>query len=94
MPDTIHVPPMAPINKRIIMAGVQLAILLEISCSRFSHVSRMEKWPMSTLTAEATNNDTCEAPSNVALPKTATQHVMSTISTINGKKLRLFNRKS
>ena len=58
MPDTIHVPPMAPISNRMMMAGVQLLILLVISRSRSSHVSRFEKWPTSTLTAEATNNDT------------------------------------
>ena len=84
MPDTIHVPPMAPISNRIIIAGVQLAILLVISCSRFSHSNRLVKCPISTLTADAANSDTCDAPSNVALPNTATQHVMSTISTRNG----------
>jgi hypothetical protein len=58
MPDTIQVPPMAPINKRIMIAGVQLAILSVISFSRFSHSSRLEKWPINTLTADAANNDT------------------------------------
>jgi hypothetical protein len=43
MPETIHVPPMAPISKRIMMAGVQLAILSVTSFSRFSHFRRFEK---------------------------------------------------
>jgi hypothetical protein len=58
MPEIIHVPPMAPINKRIMMAGVQLAILLVISRSRFSHTNRFEKWPTNTLIAEATKSET------------------------------------
>jgi hypothetical protein len=66
------------------MAGVQLAILAVISFSKFSHSNRLEKCPIITLTAEATSNETWEAPSNVALPKTATQHVMSRINTRNG----------
>jgi hypothetical protein len=40
------------------MAGVQVAIFAVISCSSFSHVIRFEKWPTSTLTADATNSDT------------------------------------
>ena len=70
----------------MIMAGVQLAILAVISFSRFSHSKRFEKCPTTTLTAEAANKETCEAPSNVALPNTATQQVMSRISTRNGIK--------
>ena len=89
MPATIHVPPMAPISSRMMIAGTQLATFAAISFSRFSHSSLFEKCPTSTLTAEATRSDTCEAPSSVALPKTAMQHVTSTISTRNGIKLNI-----
>ena len=46
------------IYRRIIMAGVQLATLFVISCSSTSHFSRFEKWPISTLTADATSSET------------------------------------
>ena len=58
MPDTIHVPPMAPMSKRMMMAGVQLATLLVISCSRSFHVSFLVSSPIITDTAEATSSDT------------------------------------
>jgi hypothetical protein len=43
MPETIHVPPMAPMRRRMMMAGVQLAIFSENSRSRFSHSKRFAK---------------------------------------------------
>jgi hypothetical protein len=89
MPETIHVPLMTPMSRRMMMAGVQLATLLVISCSSLPHSNRLVSFPTNTETAEAANNDTWLAPSSVALPKTATQHVMSAISTRNGMKLIL-----
>ena len=43
MPDTIHVPPMAPINNKIMMAGAQLEIFALNSSSRFSQSSFFER---------------------------------------------------
>ena len=58
MPDTIHVPLMAPMSKRMMMAGVQLAIFLVISFSSCSHLNFLVNSPIITDTADATNSDT------------------------------------
>ena len=58
MPETIHVPPMAPMSSRMTMAEAQLATLLDISASSCSHLSRPCIFPISTLTAVASKSDT------------------------------------
>jgi hypothetical protein len=58
IPDTIHVPLMAPISRRMMIEGVQLATLFVISRSNVSHSSRFLIHPTRTQEAEAINKTT------------------------------------
>ena len=89
MPDTIQVPPRAPINKRIMIEGVQLATFDVMFFSRLSQDKRFVLQPISTQTPEAIINATWLAPSSVALPKTEMQHTRRAIRTIKGKKANI-----
>ena len=84
MPDTIHVPPMAPMSSKMTIEEVHAATFLVISLSRLSHFSRPWHHPTKTHTPEATNSDIWLAPSNVALPKTEIQQTRSAMSTKKG----------
>ena len=71
-------------SNRIMMLGIQLAILAVISCSRASHLTRPIRKPTKTHIADAISSDTCVAPSKASVPNTDTQVAISAISATKG----------
>ena len=84
IPLAIHVPAMAPMSSRMIIAGVALRIFVTIASSSVCHFVRYRPMAMSVQMAEAVRSDNWLPPAMASAPNKCIVSARRTTSTASG----------